>query len=200
MNKPQGYEEVQAFGDFVKLPKGGYVCKIMKMEEGKSQSSGADMLIIYLDIADGEYQGYFAERYRQDTRQGRKWGCIYRQLIIDSTTGNTNPRFKALMTAIEESNPGFVVDKTWGADFCKFYKDKLVGFVFGDEHYPDAKGVERTIAKPRFAVSASRIKKGDFTVPDDTYDNRLNNTAGNAENTFGTFEASTSLADGDMPF
>lgn len=167
MNKPNGYDEAVVYSGYKKLPKGGYVCRIMKLEEGTSKATGAQQLLIYLDIADGEHKGYYAESYRNDKREFPKWGCIAYQPIYDSTTGKINPRFKAFLTAVEESNPGFVVDKTWGDDFTKFYKDKYVGFVFGDEYYIGNDGKERVSVKPKFCISVDKIKKGDFTIPED---------------------------------
>lgn len=200
MNKPKGYDETIVGSNFRKLPKGGYICKIMKIEEGKSKATGADQLLIYLDIAEGEYKDIFGENYRNSTSPLPKWGCVAYQPILDSTTGATNPRFKAFLTAVEESNPGFVVDKTWGDDFVKFYKSKYIGFVFGDEHYISTKdGKEKTIAKPRFAVSTDKIKKGDFMVPEDTYSGNFNTSS--AAPTAGFNEVpSKEVDDDDVPF
>lgn len=177
MIKPNGYDEAVVYdGEFKRVPKGGYICRIAKLEEGTSQS-GTPMLLIYLDIAEGEFAGYYAEKYKNDTRDFPKWGCIAYQPIFDTTTGKANPRFKSFLTAVEESNPGFVVERTWGDDFTKFYKDKYIGFVFGDEHYIGNDGKEKMIAKPRFARSVEKIKKGDFKIPEDTYANGMNATA-----------------------
>ena len=166
MIKPNGYDEAAVYSNYKKLPKGGYVCRIMKVEEGKSKSTGVDQLLIYLDIADGEYKGIFAENYKNSRQEFPKWGCIAYQPVYDSTTGMTNPRFKAFLTAVEESNPGFVVDRTWGDDFVKFYKDKYVGFVFGEEVYTGNDGKEHISVKPKFCMSVDKIKKGEFTVPE----------------------------------
>ncbi len=206
MNKPNGYDEAVVYSGYKKLPKGGYVCRIMKVEEGKSKATGAEQLIIYLDIADGEHKGYFAEAYRNDTREFPKWGCVAYQPIYDSTTGKTNPRFKAFLTAVEESNPGFVVDKTWGEDFVKFYKDKYVGFVFGDEYYIGNDGKERVSVKPKFCISVDKIKKGDFKVPEDVHPSGEASSAGRADSSTGGgdvtggFGETAETDDDDIPF
>lgn len=168
MNKPNGYDEAQGFQEFKRLPKGGYICTIKKMEEAISQN-GNEMIVVYLDIADGEFKGYFADQYRNDTRPERKWGCVYRQVILDTTTQKTNSGFKGFMTSVEESNAGFVADKVWGADFVKFFKDKLIGCIFADEHYLNNNGEERINAKPNRVCSIQKIKSGDFKVPEDIY-------------------------------
>lgn len=202
MIKPNGYDEAIAYnGEFKRLPKGGYICKIRKLEEGTGKNSGAPQLIIYLDIADGEYKNFFAEKYRNDTREFPKWGCVAYQPILDSTTGKTNPRFKAFLTAIEESNPGFVVDKTWGDDFVKFYRDKYIGFIFGDEHYIGNDDKEHVIAKPRFSASIDKIKKGDFTIPEDVYsDGTAPAETNTPTNSTQEFEVIPPPEDDDVPF
>lgn len=171
MNKPKGYDETEVFGNFKKLPKGGYVCKIKKLEEGKNEL-GAEQLIIYLDIADGEFKNIFMDRYVMQTNvpvNAKKWPCITRRNVLDTTTGQTSKAFKGLMTSIEESNAGFIVDKCWGENFCKYFKDKLVGCVFGEEFFIGTDGKEHSTVKPRVFMSIDKIKKGDFKIPEDTH-------------------------------
>ena len=48
MQKPQGYDNAQAFSEFETLEKGGHVCIIKKIEETTSKS-GKPMLKIYLE-------------------------------------------------------------------------------------------------------------------------------------------------------
>ena len=45
MNKPNDFDNVQAFGEYTPLPAGGYVCRIMGVEETVS-SNGKAMIII----------------------------------------------------------------------------------------------------------------------------------------------------------
>lgn len=62
MKKPNNYETTQAYGDFTPLELGGHICKIMKVEETKSKA-GNDMIIISLDIAEGDQKDYFSKQY-----------------------------------------------------------------------------------------------------------------------------------------
>jgi len=167
MQKPEGYDDVKAFsGKIEKLPVNGYVCKIMKAEEVKS-STDKDMLKVSLDIAEGDYKGFFAEKYKNDTRDNKKWGCILNQLIYDNE-GKTNRGYKALITSIEESNGEFKV--TWNEGFCNSLKSKLVGVIFREEEYEITQGKRAgeigTSVKCAWVRSVDEIRKGNFEVPE----------------------------------
>ena len=130
MNKPTGWEEAKAItGEFQSLPAGGYICQIVKAEVAISRK-GAEMLKIAFDIADGEYLGYFRDRYENNAKQhdDAKWpaGGVYYQL----TGGDSVGRFKGLIATIEESNAGYTWD--WNE---KSLTGKLFGGKFREEEY-----------------------------------------------------------------
>ena len=165
VNKPEDFDTVQGYGEFKPLPAGGYVCRIMGVEETVSQS-GRDMLKISLDIAEGEFKGRFAEMYRSDTRPDKKWGCIAYQLIYDPTDGkSTNRGFKSFCTAAEESNQGFVIQ--WGNNFAACFKNRTIGVVFRREQYIGNDALPHWSTKPLSFRDAKKIRKGDFQVPED---------------------------------
>lgn len=137
MLKPNDFDQVAAYGEFTPLELGGHICQILNIEESKS-NSGKDMLIISLDTAPQDKQpGYYMQQWRNDTRDNKKWGCRVFQLVYDND-GKTNSRFKAFVTAVERSNPGFQVQ--WGDRFCDCFKNALVGGVFGREQYQNSSG------------------------------------------------------------
>ena len=72
MRKPRGYEEAMVLGEYEKLELGGHVCVIKKVEETLSRTN-KDMILIYLDIAEGPQKDYYADQYRNDTRDQKKW-------------------------------------------------------------------------------------------------------------------------------
>lgn len=61
MRKFNNWENVKAAGDFVALPAGGYVAKIMDAKEVTFSGRNGDFsrLDVSLDIAEGEYQDYY---------------------------------------------------------------------------------------------------------------------------------------------
>ena len=57
MEKPQGYDEAQAFGEFETLPAGGYKCIIKKVACEKTQA-GKEYLKLAIDILEGEFKNF----------------------------------------------------------------------------------------------------------------------------------------------
>ena len=74
MIKPQGYDNAQGFKEFEQLKTGGHICVIKKVEEGVS-STGKEMLKIYIDTDKADEQpNFFEEKWKNDTRDTKKWG------------------------------------------------------------------------------------------------------------------------------
>lgn len=165
MLKPLDFDNVQANSSFTPLAPGGYVCRIMGVEEGVSRN-GAPTFYVSLDITEGSEANRFATEYRNDTRPDKKWGCVYRQLIT-AKDGGTNPFFKGLITAIEESN-GMTVQWTDNQEaFAAQFKGKLVGVIFGREEYEKNNGAKAWRTVPQLCMPVAKIRSGDFKVPED---------------------------------
>lgn len=167
MQKPQDFDNVQAFGDFVPLPAGGYVCRIMGVEETASRA-GAPMIKISLDIAEGQYKDYFANQYRANTRADKKWSysAIINQLVYDTSGNNsTNRGFKTFVTSVCESNQDFNV--AWGDGFSACFKNRLVGVLFGREEYIGTDGKSHWSTKALNFRSVKTIRDGGFEIPAD---------------------------------
>lgn len=178
MEKPRDYDNVQGYGDYAKLPAGGYVCRIMSVEETVSKAKGSQMIVISLDIAEGEYKDFYAARYRNDNRPNKKWGCMAYQLIYDTKkTNSTNPGFKTFNTSVEESNNGYMTQ--WGVNYAAALKGKLVGVLFGREEFVANDGSHRWNTKPMFFRSVDTIRSGKYETPKDKplYDNPASNYA-----------------------
>ena len=165
MLKPHDFDNVQANSTYTPLEKGGYICRIMGVEEATTQN-GASMFNVSLDIAEGPETGRFAKEYRDDTRNPKKWGCVYRQGIT-AKDGGTNPFFKGLITAIEESN-GMTVQWTDNQEaFAAQFKGKLVGVIFGREEYAKQDGTKAWSTKAQLCMPVAKIRSGDFKIPED---------------------------------
>lgn len=201
MLKPNDFESVQEYGDFIPVELGGHVCKIMGVKETKSKKD-KDMLEISLDIAEGNQIGYYAAQYKADSRTPKKWGCIVYQLIYDND-GNTNRGLKTFITAVEKSNPNFKV--TWDDNFANGFKNKLVGGVFGREQYQDTKGELKFSTKCSSFKSVDIIKAG-VEVPEDKLlagyvPTGIPNAANSTASTIGNLsEFEEILGDGELPF
>ncbi|GHU59950.1 hypothetical protein AGMMS49975_28250 [Clostridia bacterium] len=164
MKKPDGYDEVQAAtaGESQTLPPGGYVCEIRQASISESKS-GNEMLVLCLDISEGEFKGFYKAQFsdrtaNNSTNAEAKWGCVYRQL----TGGSSTRFFKGLITSIEESNESY----KWNWNEATL-KGKKIGAVFGREQYENNKSELVFSTKPMHVCSVSRIQKGEFKVPED---------------------------------
>ena len=75
MEKIEGWNELEAKGmnDYQGLPAGGYECIIKTVEDYTGMTSGKRSLKITLDIAKGDYKGFFQKQFDNDTRMPKKY-------------------------------------------------------------------------------------------------------------------------------
>ncbi len=163
MNKPNDYDSVSEYTYNTPLEPGGYVCRIVQVQETTAQNSGAAMLKIGLEIAEGTHKNYYTEMFKNDTRQEKKWPCIVNQLVYD-TSGATNRGLKTFNTCVERSNPGFKV--VWGDGYAGCFKGKLIGGVFRREQFISSSGEKKFTTKCFSFRSVEEIRKG-VPVPKD---------------------------------
>ena len=161
INKIENWDKVEAnYGEGKKLIAGGYVCVILACKQEKSQS-GKEMLTINFDIAEGDFKGFYMDKYKNAPRdnnnpQEPKWkGKYYIVLEGEGYEG----RLKAFTTSIEESNAGYTWD--WNEDNLK---GKLFGGIFREEEYI-YNGEIRSNVKLWQVRSVKTIKDGNFEIP-----------------------------------
>ena len=160
MEKLKGYDEAQAItGEYEKLNAGGYICKIKSAKEEKSKT-GKRMLVIALDILEGDKKDFFKKRFDEDTRAEKKWpaGAIYRQMLEGEKAAGF---LKGLITSIEASNEGF----KWDLDEKKLANLKC-GAIFGEEEYEKLDGSVGTSTKVKFIRTVKSIEEGNFKIPE----------------------------------
>lgn len=163
-----GYNEVNAAmpGEFATLPANGYVCKVFNAEITKSKA-GNLMLVLFLDVAEGDFQGHFkaaADRVKNfDTSKQWDNSGIYRQLLF-SNDNKVAPFFKGLLTCFEKSNPNLKLNL---ASFeTSVLRGCLCGFVFAAEEYTKKNGEVGTRTFAKFPRTVDDIREGKFTVPE----------------------------------
>ncbi len=160
MEKVQGYDEAQAItGEYERLNAGGYICKIISAKEEKSKS-GKRMLVLALDIAEGDKKDFFRNRFNDNSNPDKKWpaGAIYRQMLEGEKAAGF---LKGLMTSLEASNDGF----KWDWDEKKL-ADLKCGAIFGEEEYEKMDGSVGTTTKVKFIRTIKAIQDGNFKVPE----------------------------------
>lgn len=159
------YAETQSYSDFPTLPKGSYICKIMDARENISPS-GWQHLAISLEITEGDYANYYMNRWNNDTRVDKKWGCVLNVGIPQDDgseqDGWTKRRFKTIIEAIEDSNAGYHWD--WNE---KALKGKTVGGLFRMEQYLGNDGNVHETVRVASLCSVEKVNAGTYKIPKD---------------------------------
>lgn len=164
--KPKDYDNVRIGGEKI-LPAGGYICRIIKAAETESKA-GRPMIKVIFDIEDGEYKGYFRERFdawktAADDPSEVKWPFAgTKWILLFDNEGGTNRDFKSFCTALEDS--GTEVWKNDMIDAARL-KDAKVGVIFRREEHEYIGRTWRTV--PFGFRSVKAIQEGNFNVPED---------------------------------
>ena len=88
MQKPNNYDNVKAPGEFTPIELGGHKLVIKQVEE-LTNRTGKPMIKISFDTAtDDKQPGYYAEQYKSDTREQKKWSGVSWLNVLDQD-GNT---------------------------------------------------------------------------------------------------------------
>lgn len=155
MKKISGYDKIQESGSFKKLSVGGYVVKILNATDVPDK----EYLRLSFDIAEGPNKGFFAEEYKNDTREDKKWPNA--GTFVRSYKEKALPMMKGFTTAVEKSNKNY----TWNFDESTL-KGKLVGLVIGEEEFINSSGKMRTRTYVNAVRSVDIIREGKFEVPE----------------------------------
>ena len=189
MKKPNDYNDTQGISSWRELPPDGYVCAIMGIAE-QTSSSGRPMIKVALDIAEGEYQGYFSDLFesrKSRAKQGDvvKWSNDGTKYIMIFTNEDKCSRdFKSFCEALEASDV-----KVWSEEndfLINNCKRKKVGVIFGREE-SEWNGNRSWHTKPKWFTTVENIHEKNYSVPEDKPI---------PEETFGAFVAT----DEDIPF
>ena len=143
------WEEVEESKPSTMLEPGGYVCRIVAVEDVPSK----EYLWIVYDVIEGERAGVYAGLPKSDD-----WKHRFTRSYKDTARG----MFKAFVNRVEESNPGFKWD---GSDERQFV-GKLVGLVFQKEQYTNDKGDDKERTVVVGVESADDIRKGGYYMPE----------------------------------
>lgn len=158
------YEKTQAYTDRPVLPTGGYVAKIMAAEE--VQYGDYSKLLISIDISEGDYAGYYAERYRSESSNpDRRWKGVVR-LSVPTDDGSeqdgwTKRAFKTAIEAIEASNSSYHWD--WDESALK---GKVVGVLVRQKEW-EYNGKTGWAPECFKLIAADLVREGKYKMPED---------------------------------
>jgi len=201
MEKIENWNNLEAKGmeDFKNLPIGAYECIIRKAELYTNPTTEKKSFKVQVDIADGEYKGYYQKRFDNNTKTDKVWdNNATRYLAYE---GENASFFKGFITCVENSNPGY----KWDWDEEKLKGKKICG-VFQYEEYEGQDGKRGVKVRLNKFRSLDKIKeievKDTVRLIDGSYEsiddyNERKQTA-TAEEVFGASIVETDP--GDMPF
>lgn len=134
MQKPNGYDEAKASGEFTPVELGGHYCTIKQVSETKS-SSGKDMIVVLFDFCPPDKQaGYFTKDFQADSRPDKKWPFAGSKWIMVNDyedASKTSRQFKTFCSCVEKSNN---YEIKWGVEnWAQQFKGKKIGAVYGEE-------------------------------------------------------------------
>lgn len=148
MQKIDNWDNVKASEDYVNLPIGGYVFKIVSVEDTVN-SNGKRSLLVKCDVAEGEYAGIAQGNEMALRRLRANYG------------GKADGLFKRFINMVEQCNPRF----KWDWD-----EKKLVGKVFGGvligREYEKANGEIAVATDIDYLTTTTveKIRANDFKV------------------------------------
>lgn len=163
MKELKGYASATAYTEAEKLPAGGYILKILNVEE--LTYYWGSVLRVDFDIADGEYKDFYRRNYANQNQEDKKWKGSYR-LNIPKDDGSekdnwTMRAFKTAIQAVEDSNSSY----HWNWDE-KTLVGKTVGGLFRNKEY-EYDGKRGFFTECCAFKDTDTIKSGKFTVPAD---------------------------------
>ena len=149
MKAINNWNDIQAAGNYDRPGPGGYVCVIKKVTDFPDK----EYLELEVDIVEGEYKNYAADT----AERAGFWPLRFRKSYKTKALG----WFKAMITAIEETNSGY----KWAWDE-KSLVNKGIGIVFQEEEYEGRDGKVKTRLQPYDFKTANEIRSKDFDIPD----------------------------------
>ena len=191
------YKTTQTISARAQLPVGAYICQILKAEEKVYSSPKGEWhkLEVSFDICEGEHKDFYANDYRAQSGEDKKWKGVLRMNIPtddgSEADGWTKRSFKTNILAIEESNNGYHWD--WNEAQLK---GKTVGIVFRSEEW-EYNGKRGWRTAPFKMVPAADVKSGNIKIPDPK---PLNGKAASQASTAADLSDFVEVASADLPF
>ena len=152
--KQINWKDIDEAQEFVRPGAGGYVCRIVDVEDVPDK----EYLLVYLDIAEGEFKDY-GKKYEKST--GQSWGY---QRMYRSYKEKALNFFAAFLGDLERSNPGKFTKAGFDGDEQKLIGLSL-GVVLGQEEYKKQDGSIGVRTAVKQLTTPQKIHDGDFKIP-----------------------------------
>lgn len=155
MRKPRNYDSTAIFGGgYEAIPNGNYKMRICRMDETTAKTSGAPMLQVWLDVAEGEHKGRYQREYDANSKYG--WGMVF-NVMVEDKDGNCHRALKTFINAVAESNRGFDEDIIWDDHFCDYFMGCALGASIRREEYINQKGENKWVSRVKDVFPVAEI-------------------------------------------
>ncbi len=144
------------------LPAGGYVAKIMDAQV--LTYDWGEVLKIDFDICEGEFKGFFANDYRNNPNDNKKWRGNYRLNIPNENNQYFESQkkvFNNFIACVEETNNGYHFDWDEGK-----LKNKGIGVLFRNKEW-EYNGNSGWTTECCAVTTAADIRENKFKMPKD---------------------------------
>ena len=136
------------------LPAGGYVCRIVAVEDVPNR----EYIWIVYDVLEGDHAGQYANMGADEA-----WKHRFTRSYKDSAES----MFQDFLSRLEESNRGRFTVQSWSRNGC--IPEQLIGLeiglVFGEEQYTKNNGDDATRTVVSYVTASQDIRNGDYKVP-----------------------------------
>ena len=139
--------------DFEVLPAGGYIAKIVEVDDREWSGHIEPAHMIHMDIAEGERMGIYKKNNAASDRD--RWLTYW---FAEPTSGSPDwllSKVGGIQTSLMESNDNVNLSDPHS------WKGKLVGVVVGDEEVESSSGTIYERPYVSFICSTGRIRKGE---------------------------------------
>lgn len=153
------WNEVQESNRFAKPTAGGYLCRIVKVEDVplNPNTGRGDYTKIFYDIADGDFKNFYQSRF-----DSRGWEF---PSFIRSYKDKALGMYKHLLRVVEDSNQGRFSIATFDNDERKLVGMNL-GIVLGLEEYAKQDCTKAVRLYVDNVISIAELEARNYQVPD----------------------------------
>lgn len=152
--KVLNWESVEESAPFSKLPAGGYVIKIVDVEDMPAK----EYLNVIYDIKEGEFSGFYSD----DFGRLNPWAHRFVRSYKESAAG----MFKQFLARLEDSNRDFSIAAWQRRSDERDLIGLELGIVLQNEQYTNNQGEDRERLNVVGVYAAQDIRNGDYKLPE----------------------------------
>ena len=139
--------------DFDVLPAGGYIARIVEVDDRTWSGHSEPAHLIHMDIAEGEHKDIYKKNNASSDRD--RWLTYWFAEPMKSSPGWLLSKVGGIQTSLMESNDNVNLSDPHS------WKGKYVGVVVGDEEAESNSGTVYTRPYVNYICSTIRIRKGE---------------------------------------